>query len=392
MKKTILKGGVLLLAFAIGITTAGIAYINLGYEDIGEVELDQPPIDHNSIKTNGNTVEMVFVLDTTGSMGGLLDGAKQKIWGIINEVMQRSSNPSVRVGFVAYRDNSDEYVTQIVPLTTDLDAFYIKLTELKAGGGGDSPENVRRALAEGVNKAGWANNSSAKILFLVGDAPPQNYANEPDVVVTAANALNSNMIVNTIQCGSDQKTQRIWQQIAKAGQGKYFAIAQNGGVETIETPYDADIAALGKQMGETYVAYGSDVERERKAVATSAAKSMANTASNSAMADRALNKAMNKRAYEGDLLQEIESGTADLDSVKSEDLPEELQKLSAPQRKERVDQKLAERKKLRSDIVELSKKRDEFIKEKRLSSGKQGGFDAAVSAALSEQLTKLGVK
>src|SRR3546814_19375662 len=58
---------------------------------------------------NRDTLEMVFVLDTTGSMGGLIEGAKQRIWGIINEVMQKPSKPRVRVGLVAYRDNGDEY-------------------------------------------------------------------------------------------------------------------------------------------------------------------------------------------------------------------------------------------------------------------------------------------
>src|SRR5688572_20480306 len=61
-------------------------------------------------------LEMVFVLDTTGSMSGLINGAKQKIWGIVNEVM-REQHSSVRIGLVAYRDRSDRYLTQVLPLT-----------------------------------------------------------------------------------------------------------------------------------------------------------------------------------------------------------------------------------------------------------------------------------
>lgn len=90
------------------------------------------------------TLEMVFVLDTTGSMGGLIDGAKQRIWGIINEVMQKPSKPRVKVGLVAYRDLGDEYVTKVLPLTEDLDKAYTTLMEYKADGGGDEPENVRK--------------------------------------------------------------------------------------------------------------------------------------------------------------------------------------------------------------------------------------------------------
>src|SRR5215212_8305325 len=97
-----------------------------------------------------DTLEMVFVLDTTGSMGGLIDGAKQRIWGIINDVMQKPSKPRVRVGLVAYRDNGDEYVTRVLPITEDLDKAYTTLMDYHADGGGDTPENVRRALADGV--------------------------------------------------------------------------------------------------------------------------------------------------------------------------------------------------------------------------------------------------
>src|SRR5688572_25755260 len=122
---------------------------------------------------NRDTLEMVFVLDTTGSMGGLIDGAKQRIWGIINDVMQKPSKPRVRVGLVAYRDNGDEYVTKVLPITEDLDKAYTTLMDYRADGGGDTPENVRRALADGVRNAGWshARSNLAQIVFLVGDAP-----------------------------------------------------------------------------------------------------------------------------------------------------------------------------------------------------------------------------
>src|ERR1044071_1807319 len=102
------------------------------------------------------TLEMVFVLDTTGSMGGLIDGAKQRIWGIINEVKQTPAHPNVRVGLVAYRDTGDAYVTQVLPVTNDLDKVYTTLMEYRADGGGDGPEDVRQALADGVRRAGWS--------------------------------------------------------------------------------------------------------------------------------------------------------------------------------------------------------------------------------------------
>ena len=172
-----------LFTFTIGIAIATAWVFNRTAE---------PTITPVPLTSNGQTMEMVFVLDTTGSMGGLLTGAKERIWGIVNEVMQSSSLASVKVGLVAYRDRGDQYVTQVLPLTEDLDKVYSTLMEYEAAGGGDEEENVRRALAEGVAKAGWSqpSSSNAQILFLVGDAPPHDYADEPDPLTTADLAVS----------------------------------------------------------------------------------------------------------------------------------------------------------------------------------------------------------
>src|ERR1041384_2917354 len=218
---------------------------------------EEPRITPVELSSNGPTMEMVFVLDTTGSMGGLLSGAKQRIWGIVNDVMQTSSHPSVKVGLVAYRDRGDRYITQVLPLTEDLDKVYSTLMDYQAEGGGDEPENVRRALAQGVANAGWSQPSSnqAQILFLVGDAPPHDYTDEPDPFTTADLAVKQGIIVNTIQCGASPTTKQVWEAIARRGQGQYFLIPQDGGVQTISTPYDDQVSQLGTRLGGTYLAY-----------------------------------------------------------------------------------------------------------------------------------------
>jgi Mg-chelatase subunit ChlD len=342
-----------------------------------------------------DTLEMVFVVDTTGSMGGLIDGAKQKIWGIINEVMQKQSRPRVRVGLVAYRDLGDDYVTKITAITEDLDKVYTDLMAYQAGGGGDEPENVRKALAEGVKKAGWAQTKKglAQIVFLVGDAPPQNYAQEPDVLETTAEAIRKNMIVNTIQCGNINGTKEIWQNIARRGEGKYFAIAQDGGVQAISTPYDTKLAELAAKLGKTYITYGTSAAQLANTTRQSAVEvTVTADASVVAQAERANNKALNSFSYDGDLIQEIENESLKLEDVKEENLPNELKKLPAAERKKEVKKRLAERKQIRADILELSKKRDEFIAAERKKAGQKNGFDEVVAQALREQLLKKGIK
>src|SRR6476469_1715900 len=68
-------------------------------------------------------IEVCFVLDTTGSMGGLIEGAKQKIWSIANEMVSAKPTPEIRIGLVAYRDRGDEYVTKNFDLTNDIDSI-----------------------------------------------------------------------------------------------------------------------------------------------------------------------------------------------------------------------------------------------------------------------------
>lgn len=364
---------------------------------------EEPGIAPVELSSERPTMEMVFVLDTTGSMGGLLTGAKQRIWGIVNEVMQTSSLSSVKVGLVAYRDLGDQYVTQVLPLTEDLDKVYSALMDYKADGGGDEAENVRRALAQGVANAGWSQPAAnhAQILFLVGDAPPHDYADEPDPLSTADLAVKQGIIVNTIQCGTSATTKQVWEAIARRGQGRYFLIPSDGGVQTISTPYDEQLSQLGTRLGGTFLAYGGGAGAEgekyrtdRKEISDSIESSFGRNAAPMARAERTLNKALNAQAYIGDLLQDIENGSTKLESVKTEDLPSELQKLSAEDRAKEIEKRLAERKEIRKQILSLSKQRTDYIaaEQKKRNGGVQNGFDVAVSAALRQQLAKKGIK
>src|SRR5947209_11849351 len=79
-------------------------------------------------------VEVVFCLDTTGSMGGLIEAAKQKIWAISNQVASGKPTPELKIGLVAYRDRGDAYVTQVFDLSDDLDAIHGHLKGFQAQG------------------------------------------------------------------------------------------------------------------------------------------------------------------------------------------------------------------------------------------------------------------
>jgi len=380
-----------LITFSLGVAIASLWLSSWFNPTIAPVALESPA---------ASRLEMVFVLDTTGSMGGLIEGAKQRIWGIVNSAMQNSqSQTSVHIGLVAYRDRGDEYVTEVLPLTEDLDKVYTTLMTYQAEGGGDTEEDVRSALAAGLKKVSWspAANDLSQIIFLVGDAPPHDdYQDATDTLVTAAHAAQQGIIVNTIQCGVADETARVWQAIAKRGNGQYFAIAQSGGVQAITTPFDEQLGGLANRLGSTFVAYGlgagADGVALRKEMSDRAAAvefSVGAAAPPVAKAERAYNKAISSKAYIGDLLTNIENGSVKLEDVNPAELPEDLKALSPEERRQEIEKRLGERHVIRGQILTLSKQREAFLDaERQKRGGTKDGFDEVVSRTLKEQMAR----
>src|SRR5437868_6726284 len=191
-------------------------------------------------------VEVVFCLDTTGSMGGLIEGAKAKIWAISNQIASGKPTPDLKIGLVAYRDKGDAYVTQVHDLTGDLDAVHAKLKTFQAAGGGDTPEHVNQGLYDSVHKVKWSeDNKTLKIIFLVGDAPPHmDYTDDVKYPETCKKAVEKGIIINTIQCGNDAECAKFWQDICKKSEGSYVVIKQDGGVVAVSTPYDKRLSEI----------------------------------------------------------------------------------------------------------------------------------------------------
>jgi len=341
------------------------------------------------------TVEVAFVLDTTGSMGGLLEGAKQKIWSIATSVVDSNPDADIRIGLVAYRDIGDEYVTKTFDLTTDIQDIYANLLELKARGGGDWPESVNEALDVAVNKLQWTKGGDARrIVFLVGDAPPHmDYAQDTKYPKTVAVAKQQGIVVNAVLAGGARDTERVWKDIAQLGDGRFIPIPQDGGeLVVIETPYDDDIIILQKQINGTVIPYGPQKMQKRVEEKTRQLSEVAAAAPSSA-SDMA--SYLNKRSKysseavtgDGDLVNDVASGRIKVASVKDEDLSAELRKLPPEQRAAAVEKQLETRKSLNEKLAALVQKRDAFVADKRRSASpaKASSFDRAVEDTLKVQ-------
>ncbi|MBL1320105.1 MAG: VWA domain-containing protein, partial [Methylophaga sp.] len=216
---------------------------------------------------NKPKIEVVFVLDTTGSMSGLIDAAKEKIWSIASTMASAQNAPDIKMGLVAYRDRGDAYVTQSVSLSNDLDSMYAKLMDYQADGGGDSPESVNQALYEAVNNMTWSQDQNTyKVIFLVGDAPAHmDYQDDVKYPETIKVAKTKGIIINTIQAGQDSATTANWQQMASLANGDYFQVEQSGNAIAIATPFDKKMAALSKELDDTRLYYGDREQKEKQA-------------------------------------------------------------------------------------------------------------------------------
>jgi len=339
-------------------------------------------------------IEVCFVLDTTGSMGGLIEGAKQKIWSIANEMISAQPTPELKLGLIGYRDRGDDYVLKSFGLTDDIDAIYGHLREFQAGGGGDAPESVNEALAEAIHKMPWSSDKKVlKIIFLVGDAPPHmDYPNGPKYPDLCREAAKKDLIINTIQCGEMAETKPIWQEIAKLSEGSYVGISQSGNVAVISTPMDKELSRLNERIGATLIPYGDSTLQAEVHAQYAAAKS----APVAAMADRLTYNSKTGRAMQGrgELLDALNENKLKVDEIDQKQLPAELQKLDRAELQNRIAKARDERADLQKQIVEVSKKREAYIQSenKRLAAeGKGDAFDQKVTETLHAQAAKKGI-
>jgi len=336
-------------------------------------------------------IEVVFVLDTTSSMSGLIEGAKLKIWAIANEIIKAKPTPELKIGLVAYRDIGDAYVTRVFDLSDDLDLVYKNLLSFRAEGGGDTPESVNRALDDVVTKIKWSTEKSPlRIIYLVGDSPPHlDYNDGLDYRKIAQASIKNDIIINTIRCGDNHETETIWKEIASLAEGAYMSVSQTGGMVAIDTPMDNELAELSRKLGDTAVGYG-----ERKMLSADLKESYdkAAAAAPSVPAARAENMAGKDELNAWDLIDSIKNDRVKLEKLEDKDLPEEMRKMTPAERAKYLEQKGKERDEIKSKMNDLSKKRTDYIaQEMKKTGGDKDSFDSQLLKNLKEQAAKKGI-
>ena len=312
----------------------------------------------NAVTAKKTKIQVAILLDTSGSMQGLIEQAKSRLWNIVNTLTTlkyKGETPEIEIALYEYGSYmlyKGDYIRQITPLTVDLDLISKELFALTTSG---SEEYCGTVIQRAVKELEWGQNEAdMKLVYIAGN---EEFTQGSVSYKTAiADALKKNIFVNTIHCGDEEIGVRdYWKDAALRGNGKFFNINADATVRAIKTPFDPQIILCNNKLNDTYISYGS-TGRERKMNQIAQDKN-AGTISSANYAERAVSK----------------SGSAYKNT--SWDLVDKMQNKSTEEIKSIITQKEKERTAIQKEIAELAIKRQAYIEEQLKKEGDDSGDD-----------------
>lgn len=287
-------------------------------------------------------IQMAILLDTSGSMEGLIEQAKTQLWKIVNELAlakQKGVSPRLEVALYEYGKDSipasENYLRMIVPLSQDLDRISEELFKLRTNGGSEYCGTVIHSAVNGLK---WSSdNSQMKVIFIAGNEPFTQ--GSVDYKNSCKAAITKGIVVNTIFCGSyEVGVDTQWKHGADLADGTYMNIDHNRKIQHISAPQDKKIVELGKRLNKTYVAYGVKGKAAKKRQV--AQDSNASSVNEAVMVQRSVSKASKQynNAY-WDLVDAEKEGAKKIEEMDEAELPEEMKKMTKKERRQYLDKK-----------------------------------------------------
>lgn len=336
-------------------------------------------------KDDRAVIQIALLLDTSGSMQGLINQARTYLWKVVNDMTLARQNgklPAIQIALYEYGSgrlsSKDAWVRQVLPFTDDLDKVSDELFKLKTGG---SEEYCGAVMDRALKELKWntENPDALKLIFIAGNEP-FNQGNVPYAPVIAR-GLECGITVNTIYCGSAGDGDSVlWKDGARKGDGSFLNIDHNAAPPEPETPYDAELATLNVSLNGTYLAYGFQEVRAEKLERQARQDKLTEAASPAAAAGRIAAKA-NKAAYRNtswDLvdLYEEQGSRAVEELGNTGILPEELKGKSAKEVEAVVKEKAEERARLQKKIADVGRQRDTWLNKWKAEQSASGGGKA----------------
>jgi hypothetical protein len=309
-------------------------------------------------------VQMAILLDTSGSMSGLIDQARAELWAIVNEFIfaqQKGMTPTVQVALFEYGNDGLSadagHVRKVMPFTGDLDALSKALFALTTNGGS---EYCGWVIQDAVKRLQWdENEDTLKVIFIAGNEPFTQGPISPKQ--SCAGAIEQGIIVNTIHCGSEADgIKGQWRQGALMADGRYLNINHQQRLAYVEAPQDRMLAELNTQLNQTYLAFGAGGSEHK--LNQHVQDGNAAGLSKEAAVQRVLAKSsMNYSNASWDLVDAVQQKRIKLEEITKDQLPEPMKPMSVQQRREYVRARANERAKIQTNIQQLNEQRKAFL-------------------------------
>jgi len=180
------------------------------------------------------TIDLAFVLDTTGSMSEEIDAVKQTIKTVAAQLS--TAQTDVRIGLVEYKDRGDELVTKTYPFSSDLAAFARGVSGIVASGGGDMPEDMQKGVQDAVEKLQWRSDAVSRMVVVIADAPPHlDYQDEKSFADSAKLAASKGIKLFTVSAsGMNDTGQVVMRQMAQfTGASNMFVLRGGAGPQSV---------------------------------------------------------------------------------------------------------------------------------------------------------------
>ena len=224
----------------------GMALLRRGQRDQLQVRLDR------TLPSERARLDLVFLVDATGSMGDEIDKLKHSMRAIADQVAALPSRPDICFGLVAYRDRGDEFFVRAWDFSDDLGAFQQALAGVRAGGGGDIPEALNEALHTAVHRLSWRGDGATRLVMLVADAPPHLDYGAPWYDDDMQGALARGIKLFTVGAsGLDKGGEYIYRQMAQFTGGRFIFLTYAKATDPAGGPGRETVHDVGNYSVET---------------------------------------------------------------------------------------------------------------------------------------------
>lgn len=205
------------------------------------------------------TVDIVFVIDTTGSMDDEISGVKNTCVAFADKL--RRANRDFRLGLITFGDEIRQVYGVNDTLTADAEEFKRWIGHQRADGGDDEPEISLDGLARAMQMRYRAD--TQKILILITDAPPHVKGDGTSFSGINAETLTAQLRDDGYTVYAVAYNDARFQRLAQETRGEFYDLQRSSDFTGIIDKIGGQIAS---QYRMTYISARPSYDGTRRAI------------------------------------------------------------------------------------------------------------------------------